>query len=354
MVHVVTGIPPVARRELAAHLPGARVVRTVTGIDERTDLLLLGGTFDARGLLKLRTIEDAFVVAAEEDIIPSMRAGLAAIRRSIARSPALTRSVHLAFQFRRRKGKPTFRVIARKSGEHAFRRVDLQRATELGILDRFPDWRLVEDDAQLEVWVQLINSWLIAGMRLSDNSLRQRTYRQVSLPAALKPTIAAAMVLLSSPSPDDVFLDPMCGSGTILIERALAGRYHLLLGGDADPEAVEATRANVGPRYKPVEIHRWDAAALPLETNSVSVIVSNLPFGKQIGTRSENRALYPRLIAEWTRVLDPSGRMVLLTSERNLLRSTLEKGSAFRVDERVPLRVRGLPAEIAVIRRSQG
>jgi tRNA (guanine6-N2)-methyltransferase len=80
------------------------------------------------------------------------------------------------------------------------------------------------------------------------------------LPASLRPTVAAAMVLLSDPRPDDVFLDSMCGGGTLLIERAQFGRYGLLLGGDIEPRALEASRRNIGPRYRPIQIHHWDAA----------------------------------------------------------------------------------------------
>jgi tRNA (guanine6-N2)-methyltransferase len=242
--------------------------------------------------------------------------------------------------------------VARKAGQHAYRRVDLQRAVELGILDRLPAWRLVEDNAQVEAWAQLVGSRLIVGFRLSDIEMRQREYRRVSLPAALKPSIARAMVLLSEPRDYDVFLDPMCGSGTILIERALTRPYRLLLGGDEDPKAVEATRANIGPRYKPIEIRRWDARSLPLKDASVSALATNLPFGKQIGTQEDNRSLYPALLREWARVVQPGGRMVLLTSEERLLRETLRRRPELVVRRKEQVIVRGMRAALVTIRRA--
>jgi 23S rRNA G2445 N2-methylase RlmL len=251
----------------------------------------------------------------------------------------------------RRRTRVSFRVVARKAGEHAFRRVDLQRAVELGILDRFPGWRLVEDGG-LEVWAQLVKTLLVVAIRLSDNEMRQRAYRTISLPAALKPSVARGLVLLSEPRVDDVFLDPMCGSGTILIERALTGRYQLLLGGDIDEKAVAAACENIGPRYKPVEIRQWDARSLPLEDGSVTAIVTNLPFGKQIGSTSENRTLYPDLLVDWVRVLSPGGRMVLLTSEDRLMRRTLSGFSALHLGQRLRLLVRGQAATAYVIRSS--
>src|SRR5205823_13378592 len=135
------------------------------------------------------------------------RAGLGVMRASHANSTFLDPAISTGLSVRpQRKVKVTFRVIARKAGEHAFRRVDMQRAVELAILDRFPAWRLVEDGGRLEVWAQLVKDLLVVGIRLSDNELRQRSYRVASLPAALKPTVARGLVLLSRPQPDDIFL----------------------------------------------------------------------------------------------------------------------------------------------------
>jgi 23S rRNA G2445 N2-methylase RlmL len=181
--------------------------------------------------------------------------------------------------------------------------------------------------------------------------MRQRDYRAVSLPAALKPTIAAAMVQLTQPQPEDVFLDPMCGSGTILIERALAGRYRQLLGGDRDPEAVAATTENIGPRYKPIEIQQWDAAALPLEDGSVSALATNLPFGKQIGSPEEIRTLYPAVLRDWVRVVRPGGRLALLTSERALLRAAIRRQAGLSMGTEMPVLVRGVPSAIFTVLR---
>jgi tRNA (guanine6-N2)-methyltransferase len=144
-------------------------------------------------------------------------------------------------------------------------------------------------------------------------------------------------------------LDPMCGAGTLLIERAEAGRYGQLYGGDLDPEAVGAALTNVGRRYKPIELQEWDARRLPLDDGSVNAVLCNLPFGKRIATPKELRALYPALIAEWARVLAPGGRMVLLTSETGLLAQSL-KGRSLELAQRISVIVRGFPASIHLVR----
>jgi 23S rRNA G2445 N2-methylase RlmL len=217
------------------------------------------------------------------------------------------------------------------------------------VLERFPTWRLVEDDAQFELWVHLVGRVLVLGIRLSDITMRQRAGERVYLPASLKPTVAYAMAMLSHPQASDVFLDPMCGSGTILIERAEVGRYRLLIGGDVNADAVEITRQNIGPRYKPIEIHLWDARALPLAAGSASAIVTNMPWGKQIGSADENRELYPELLREWVRVLEPAGRMVLLTSEHESLMRSIKEQPSLVLDQHIRVLVRGLPARIYVL-----
>jgi tRNA G10 N-methylase Trm11 len=141
----------------------------------------------------------------------------------------------------------------------------------------------------------------------------------------------------------------MCGVGTILIERARAARYRLLLGGDIASEAVDATLANVGRKYKPVQIRRWDARNLPLADASVSAILTNMPFGRQIGTVEDNRTLYPALIREWARILAPGGRMVLLTGDRQLLARSLRPFPHLVARRPVQILVRGYRASLIVI-----
>lgn len=54
--------------------------------------------------------------------------------------------------------------------------------------------------------------------------LFKRGYRENSIAAPLKETLAAALIQLSYWNKDRILLDPMCGSGTIPIEAALIGR----------------------------------------------------------------------------------------------------------------------------------
>ena len=180
-----------------------------------------------------------------------------------------------------------YRVVARMAGEHPMRRVDLQHAVERGISERDDHaWHLGGDDADVEFWVTMFPGEMVLTLRLSDERLRHRDYKVAHLPGSLRPSVAAALGWLSEPAPDDIVLDPMCGAGTVLIERAHLGRYQQLIGGDSSPEMLAAARENVGPRYKPIDLHAWDATAIALGAASVSKVVTNLPWGMCVTDRT--------------------------------------------------------------------
>jgi tRNA (guanine6-N2)-methyltransferase len=353
IAHAVPGLEQLALQEAGQRLGGIKPLGTLSGFDERTGLTLFRTSASVERLLELRTIEDLFALALDANAVHGGYSATKEIRALVAGDRGLDAAASRASVVRpKRRRKTTFRVVARMAGSHAFKRADLQRAVALAVTDRFPDWLEVKEDAQFEVWASLIEDRLILAVRLSDTSLRTRNYRATSLPGALKPTLAYAMALLSEPRPDDVVLDPMCGAGTLLIERAHAGRYARLIGGDLSEEAVRASVENAGPRFQPFGIARWDARRLPLPDGSTSVVLANMPFGKQFGSPESNRALYPALLDEWLRVLRPDGRMVLLTPEQRLIRQhAAQRGLA--LDRTLDVLVRGQPAAIHVLRRGQ-
>lgn len=71
-------------------------------------------------------------------------------------------------------------------------------------------------------------------------------------------------------------------------------------------------------RSMPVDVAQWDATKLPFRSQCVDVIVSDLPFGKRIGSRGDNRVLYYHSLVEMARITrTETGRAVLLTYDRN-------------------------------------
>jgi len=221
-----------------------------------------------------------------------------------------------------------------------------------GVQARWPGWKPVADDAHLEVWAAAIDRWVTIAIRLSDRKMRHRTYKREHRPASLRPSLAAAMVALSRPRPGDRFCDPMCGTGTILAERALYGPCRRLLGGDIDPDALKAAEVNLSQlretRGRPI-LHLWDARTLPLRSGSLDVVVCNLPFGEQLGDHADNPALYERTFHELTRTLRPGGRAVLLTSDKELMRQLIRSHGQLAREREVLVGVLGQAARIYVL-----
>lgn len=58
----------------------------------------------------------------------------------------------------------------------------------------------------------------------SGDSLHRRGYRRETLEAPINEVLAAGMIILSGWKKDCDFIDPMCGSGTLLVEAAMIAR----------------------------------------------------------------------------------------------------------------------------------
>ena len=154
----------------------------------------------------------------------------------------------------------------------------------------------------------------------SGVSLHKRGYRAVGNDAPLHETMAATLVYLSRYRGRDFFWDPFCGSGTIVIEAALAalnrapglhrefgaqrwacvpqevwaqarteakdmeyrGEYRIL-GTDIDPNSLSIAIANAKKAgvAKYIDFREADATKLSLPAES-GVIVCNPPYGERM------------------------------------------------------------------------
>ena len=156
----------------------------------------------------------------------------------------------------------------------------------------------------------------------SGESLHRRGYRQESVEAPLNEVLAAGMILMTGWRGETDFIDPMCGSGTLLIEAALIARNmapglfrkeyafekwadfdkdlfdniynddsnerefaHKIYGYDVDIKAVNTARLNVKAAGLTSDITVTEADfknfTQPAEK---SIIVTNPPYGERIST----------------------------------------------------------------------
>jgi putative N6-adenine-specific DNA methylase len=73
----------------------------------------------------------------------------------------------------------------------------------------------------LKIHVHIQNDLCSVSLDSSGDSLHKRGYRNLTNIAPINEVLAAGLVLLSGYTGDCNFIDPMCGSGTILIEAAM-------------------------------------------------------------------------------------------------------------------------------------
>jgi len=305
-------------------------------------------------ILSLRTTEDVYLMAWGSDSLTYKAEDLETIRTWTARKADWDHLFKLHHKIRpKTKGRPTYHFVCQMQGEHGFRRADAREAFMAGLEGVIPHgWQYSNENAWLEIWLTIRSKTAVCGVRLSDRTMRHRTYKLDHVAASLRPTVAASMVRLAGIGPGMTVLDPMCGAGTILAEsidlarkRGKGGRVRVV-GGDIDPNAVFVTSQNL-EKLGPADLARWDAATLPLETGSVDRIVSNPPFGKQLSSIDQIGPLYEAASSEWDRVLKPGGRAVLLAMEQEGLRRTL-RAHHWSSSRQYKVRLLGQPAFLSV------
>jgi putative N6-adenine-specific DNA methylase len=192
------------------------------------------------------------------------------------------------------------------------------------------DW-FEETGPEFTIQVGMLKDMATLTIDTSGSGLNKRGYRLQAGEAALKETLAAALVQLSFWNKDRLLIDPMCGSGTILIEAALLARNIApglnrefaserwpsipksawrearrnakegidknpelqIYGYDIDPSMIEASKANVKRAGVEVDIifEQKDIKDLWID-NQYGILISNPPYGIKLGRFEDLNEIY--------------------------------------------------------------
>ncbi|MCY3839989.1 MAG: methyltransferase domain-containing protein [Gammaproteobacteria bacterium] len=218
---------------------------------------------------------------------------------------------------RNRRGRPTYCCFVRQNRDHRVHRKRVSQDVVSSIARLFPRWRL-DDPADLEFWVLWADTAVLA-LRLSDKTLKYRGGRPPERPGALRPTIAAAMVELADVRDGHAVLDPMCGTGTLLLECSRRFPGASLFGSDQSTEAVATAKGRLGGR---ATIRRCKLEDLDDAPGTFDRVVTNLPWGDQTPIRGP---VYTTGVSKLLDCVSDDGVVVLLTSRRDLLEPTLRR-----------------------------
>jgi SAM-dependent methyltransferase len=150
-------------------------------------------------------------------------------------------------------------------------------------------------------------------------------------PWSTHPVLAAVLVRMAKITDGHRVHDPCCGTGTLLIAADAAARSLRLSGSDIDPAGLAMARQNLRDRQLDAALRQADAIPFPHPDGSLDRVVSNLPFGKRVGSHGANTRLYPAVLQEIARTLRPNGRAVLLTEDKRLLVETVARTKGIKI-----------------------
>jgi putative N6-adenine-specific DNA methylase len=168
----------------------------------------------------------------------------------------------------------------------------------------------------------------------SGNALFQRGQRRASVEAPLRENLAAGILKLSGWQPGTPLFDPMCGSGTFLLEAAMIAldiapgsersfgfekllnfdaaawekmrqqarerakpvTFQQIYGSDLDMKSVRAAKQNLDQAglLEAVKLDRADIVDVEAPADH-GVLIANPPYGVRIGEDEELAALYPKM-----------------------------------------------------------
>lgn len=220
------------------------------------------------------------------------------------------------------------------------------------------------EDPDITLRLHLHDQILKIYLDLSGPGLHERGYRSQTLEAPIKENLAAGLLLLSGwqyfCNEGFGFLDPFCGSGTLLTEAALIatrtapGLYRKrfgffawlghdpelfqktydevsaerildqdklpqMIGSDRDPEAIQATAKNLENAglldFVTLKVGSFETSSAPC---SKGLIVTNPPYGVRLNERETLKPVY-KAMGSTLKHRYPNWTAGIITSEKQLL-----------------------------------
>lgn len=179
--------------------------------------------------------------------------------------------------------------------------------------------------------VHVANEQVTVSLDSSGESLHKRGYRVATTEAPISEVLAAGMLLMAGWKGQSDFYDPMCGSGTLLIEAALIARniapgvfrksfafekwqdfdaelwsdiynddsaerefHHRIYGSDASFYAIRQAEKNIKSAgvQKDIELKQIRMEEIKNDQNINALVMLNPPYGERLKSNKEMEDLY--------------------------------------------------------------
>ena len=331
-VTFLPGLDGVVADEVVERLSPERQPRPVPGRDDALRVEVTGPLHD---VLDLRTAVAAFVVRHFDVPRP----------RSLTSGDHLTRIVDAVYASLRVAGSSSFRFEAAGSDSAVFARLATLLHEATGLTHDPEHGELVVRVARGHANRPDVDPGWDVLVRIGPRPLSARRWREVDFPGAANATIAAALSRLAGVRPDERVLNLMCGSGTLLVERLLAGPAASAVGVDDDPTALEAARTNLRAagqrtaRLVGADATSPSALVAALDDERFDLVLADPPWGALHGSHETGPAVHAGLLAAAHAVTAQGGRLVVLTHEVRVMERAVADAAALWTPTGPPLRV---------------
>lgn len=216
----------------------------------------------------------------------------------------------------------------------------------------------ISNDADVVIKARIENNVCTIAVDTSGEPLHKRGHKEAVAKAPMRETMAALFLRQCGYTGSEPVLDPMCGSGTFVIEAAeiaaglkpgrsrifafqnlatfdavawnsmrTAGATqtptHRFYGRDRDPGAIRMSRANAERAGVSAftDFSETSVEELTAPDGQPGLVIVNPPYGDRIGETNKLRSLY-RALGHTLMTRFPGWRVGLVTSDENLANAT--------------------------------
>ncbi len=287
-------------------------------------------TVPSRQTLQLASADDVFLVVGEGEQIDRHRASLSRLGK-LARELPWTIALSDLTRLRAETVWSGFSISASSLGRRNYTRHEIEdhvgegASAALGLPYRATQSAMLPGP-ELSIRVHLVGTRATFALRVFDTPLHRREYKQRSCVGTLHPPLAAAMAMVAGMRPNVRLLDPFSGVGTVPIEAYRLQPLTKAVGADIDHARLRDAAVNVRHAGVDVDLARADWANSPWSDGAFSRIVSNVPWGKAVAAQGDLASTPAARDREIARVLDDTGRAVLLVHPEDPLGSGMCDG----------------------------
>lgn len=220
-------------------------------------------------------------------------------------------------------------------------------------LDELSLGALKNSTSSYEVEIRIVEKNNLCSVLLKLYSFKDNRfdYRQNNIATSINP-VTAAIIIKSIEKwlkPNSKVIDPFCGTGTMLIERAKLGKFDTLTGVDIFGAAISSATINSNLANVDIELIYEDI----LEYSTVEPfdeLITNMPFDNKSATHNKYDYLYSEFINKIPSLVKPGGMAFVYTIEKKLFREFLMDSEELELLQEIKFESGNLTPHVFVLR----